>query len=148
MVATNEIDASIRTAEQHMRSARITFREGLYATCSYHSASAAENASNALILALGGKIPRVHRNAEALELIVKRLRPKWLKNEGFRDALAKLRELERHVIKPRYPIRMENGTFLTPDEYYNESIAKDMLENATFVVNTVKKLLSEVKRKR
>jgi len=91
MAATNEITASLSTAEQHLKDAQDAFSGGRYHDCAYHSASAAENAGNALILALGGRIPRTHRNADAMEFAVTRLKPDWLKREEFREIVSTIK---------------------------------------------------------
>lgn len=145
MATENEIKASLETSEQHIKSAHIALRECLYSDCSYHSASAAENAGNALILALGGRVPRTHRNAEAIEMIAIRLKPEWLKKEDFKNMLEKLRDLEEHVVKSRYPIKIKEGTFVPPSQYYTDDMARNMLEKAVFVVETIKKILTNMK---
>jgi len=78
MDATDEIAASISAAEEHIIDARSALSRGRYHDCAYHSASAAENAGNALILALGARTPRTHHNAETIEYAVTRLKPGWL----------------------------------------------------------------------
>jgi len=142
MAATNEITASLSTAEQHLKDAQGAFSGGRYHDCAYHSASAAENAGNALILALGGRIPRTHRNADAMEFAVTRLKPNWLKREEFREMLKILRVLETHVVKSRYPIKVKEGTFVPPNKYYTQNMSKDMLEKAILIVSTIKRFMA------
>jgi len=142
MVATDEITASLSTAEQHLRDAQDAFNEGRYHDCAYHSASAAENSGNALILALGGRIPRTHRNADAIEFAVKRLKPDWLKREEFREMLKTLRVLETHIVKSRYPIKVKGGIFVSPNKYYTQDMSKDMLEKAILIVSTIKRFMT------
>jgi HEPN domain-containing protein len=143
MASTNEIGVSISTAEEHVRDAEEAFSDGRYHDCAYHSAAAAENSGNALILALGGRIPRTHRNAEAIEFAAARLKPQWLENEGFRGMLESLKCLEIHVVKSRYPIKIEEGTFVAPKEYYTRETANKMLEKAVLILTTVKRFLAE-----
>jgi len=142
MASTSEIAASLTTAEEHLKDARDAFRRGRYQDCVYHSASTAENAANALILSLGGRIPRTHRNAEAIRFIATRLKPGWLEEEDFKRMLVTLKDLEAHVVKSRYPVKVEKGTFIPPNRYYTDKMAKDMLKGATFIFNVVKHFLT------
>jgi len=142
MASTSEIAASLTTAEEHLKDARDAFRGGRYQDCVYHSASAAENAANGLILSLGGRIPRTHRDAEAIQFIATRLKPGWLEEEDFKRMLDALKDLEAHVVKSRYPIKVEKGTFISPSRYYTDKMAKDMLKEATFIFNVVKHFLT------
>ncbi|MEA2089465.1 MAG: HEPN domain-containing protein [Thermoproteota archaeon] len=142
MDSTSEIKASISTGEEHVRDAEHAFADGRYHDCAYHSAAAAENAGNALILALGGRVPRTHRNAEAIEFVTKRLKPEWLKDGEFRKMMESLGDLEIHVVKSRYPIKIKKGNFVAPKEYYTKETAKNMLEKAIFVLTTVKRFLA------
>jgi HEPN domain-containing protein len=144
MVATDEITASLSTAEEHVKDAQDAFHKGRYHDCVYHSASAAENAGNALILALGGRVPRTHCNADAIEFAAARLRPSWLEQDEFRRMVGHLRNLEAHVVKSRYPIKVKEGAFVPPNKYYTESMAREMLEKAVFIVNTVKHFLAMI----
>jgi len=145
MASKNEVEASMLTAEEHLKDARDAFHEGRFHDCAYHSASAAENSGNALIIALGGRVPRTHRNSEAIEFAATRLQPSWLRSEGFRKMLESLRDLEAHVVKSRYPIKVKEGIFIPPKEYYTEDMAKNMLEKAILVVNVTKHLLASLR---
>lgn len=141
MVATDEVEASILTAEEHLEDAKRALRDSRYHDCAYHSASAAENAGNALLLAMGGRVPRAHRDAEAINFVAKRLRPSWLKDEIFRKMVDALRDLEDHVVKSRYPIKVRMGVFMPPDKYYTKRMVAEMLKKGLLVVETVKSLL-------
>lgn len=145
MAATNEIKASLTTADEHLKDAEAALRDGRYHDCVYHSAAAAENAGNALILALGGRTPRTHRNAEAIEFATTRLKPNWLREDEFKKMLESLRSVETHIVKSRYPIKLKKGTFVPPSEYYTENMAKDMLEKAVFTVNTIKHFIKMIR---
>jgi len=145
MASTGEVEASMSTAEEHLKDAQDAFREARYHDCAYHSASAAENAGNALVVALGGRVPRTHRNAEAIEFAATRLQPSWLKSEGFRKMLESLGALEVHVVRSRYPLKVKEGTFVPPKEYYKENMAEDMLEKAILVVNETRRLLASLR---
>ena len=142
MAATDEITASLSTTDEHLKDAQDALRRGRYYDCVYHSASAAENAGNALILALGGRAPRTHRNAEAIEFAASRLRPGWLKEDKFKRMLDSLRDLESHIVKSRYPIKIEKGDFVPPSEYYTQNMAKSVLEKAIFIVASIKQHLT------
>ena len=142
MAATDEITVSLSTAEQHLKDAQDAFSRGRYHDCTYHSASAAKNAGNALILALGGRIPRTHCNADTIEFAVTRLKPSWLKREEFKKMLKALRLLETHIVKSRYPIKVKEGTFVPPNKYYTQNMSKDMLERAILIVSTIKRFMA------
>ena len=140
-MATEEIAISMRAAEDHLRTAQKAFRGGEFYSCVFHSASAAENAANALILKLGGVVPRTHRNAEALHEVALEQSPELLREEDFKRVLEKVRMLEKHVVMSRYPIEVEKGKFLPPHEYYKRKDAQRMFEDARFVVDVIKHLL-------
>jgi HEPN domain-containing protein len=148
MASTNEITVSLVTAEEHLKDAIDSFHRGRYHDCAYHSASAAENAGNALILALGGRVPRKHRNAEAIEFLVSRLKPDWLKINEFQKMLENLRDLEVHIVKSRYPIKIREGVFVPPSDYYTTDITEDMLKKATFIVNMIRRFLALLRSKK
>lgn len=141
-MAAEEIKTSLRTAEYHLKLAEGAFRSDAFSDCVYHSASAAENAVNTLILKFGGRPPHTHRDADTLERVVLRKEPKWLESEECKQILRRMRGLEEHVIKPRYPIEIEPKKFVPPHEYYKRKDAGRMFEDARFVVRLIKRLIA------
>ena len=140
-MAAEEIAMSVRAAEDHLRGAEKALREGEFWVCVFHSASAAENATNALILRLGGIVPKTHRNAKALREAAFVQSPDLLKEEDFKRVLEKVEVLEKHVVMSRYPIEVEPNKFLPPSEYYKRKNAERMFEDASFVVKTIKRYI-------
>lgn len=137
-----EMKTSLETAEYHLGLAEGTLRDGAFADCVYHSAVAAENAVNALILKLGGRPPHTHRDADTLEKVTARKKPEWLKGEDYGRMLERMRELEEHVVKARYPIEIKDGFFLPPHKFYKKKDAGQALRNARSVINGIKRYLS------
>ena len=140
MVA-EEIDMSLQAADHHLKEADKALRDEVFWDCVYHSASAAENAANALILRLGGKPPHTHEDAKAIKRIASRERPEWLQKDDFKLAVEKMAGLEQHVVRTRYPIEVEPKKFLPPHEYYKRKDAERALEDARFVVGVIKRLI-------
>lgn len=140
-MAAEEITISLRAAEDHLRTAYKAIQGGEFYSCVFHSASAAENAANALVLSLGGVVPRTHRDADAIRTAALGRKPELLQREDFKRVLEKVRVLEQHVVMSRYPIEVEKGKFIPPYEYYKEEDARRMFEDAKFVVDAVKRLI-------
>lgn len=145
-MAAEEITMSMRAAADHLRTARKALRVKEFYSCVFHSASAGENAANALILSLGGVIPRTHRDAEAMREVALKRSPELLREGDFRRVLEKLRGLEKHVVMSRYPIEVKEGKYLPPHEYYKRKDAERALEDARFVVEVIKRLIDAKKR--
>lgn len=137
MVA-EEITVSLKVASRHLKDAESALRRGIFYDCVYHSASAVENAANAMILSLGGRVPHTHRDAEALASIVARVRPELLKDKKFKLMIEGVSRLQRHVVASRYPIEVEEGKFLPPEEFYRRGDAVEALDDARSVVDAIK----------
>ena len=140
-MAAEEITISLKAAEDHLRTAWKALQGGEFYSSVFHSASAAENAANALVLSLGGVVPRAHRDADAMRTAALGQRPELLQREDFKRMLEKVGALEKHVVMSRYPIEVENGKFVPPHEYYKEEDARRMFEDAKFVVEVIKHLI-------
>lgn len=91
----------------------------------YHSQQAGEKAVKA-ILALQDVIVRDHILSGTFGRLI-----------NNRDIEIRLKSLERHWIKPRYPLppRTPDEDFWDPTESYSKEIAKDALEKAKFILN-------------
>jgi len=140
-VVAEEITSSLSAAERHLKEAETALRNDVFYDCAFHSASATENAANAMILWLGSKLPHAHENAKAMRRAASRTKPELLENEDFERILEKVELLERHVVMSRYPIEVEKGKFVPPHEYYKGEDARRMFEDAKFVVDVVKRLI-------
>lgn len=132
---SKEADTYLETAEDQLRDAELAFREGRYALCAFLSASSAENATSALLINLGAKPSKKHRNS----LILNRLTP--AASLKLQPALSKLIEsmktLEPHITKARYPIR-RGLELLPPSKFYTREKAETALNQAQKVVTRVK----------
>lgn len=146
MDSSEEINAFIKTAEAQLTSASHALRsqyESRYVDCIYFSAVAAENAANALVLFLGGKIPRTHEDAAALRKIASVSKPGLLKNKEFQKILGKLDKLEHYVVMTRYPIRVEER-HIPPTHFFTKQDAEKALNDAKYIVDVVRKLLQKL----
>ena len=128
----------LETAEEQLKDAELAFKKGRYALCAFLSASCAENATAALLIALGAKPSKKHRNSLVLYKLASSVPP------NFREDLMKIVEsmkiLEPHVTKARYPIRKGLELF-PPSKYYNKEVAEEAIAHAQKVVKKVKQLV-------
>ncbi len=132
--------AYLDTAIAQLEEARLVLEHGRYALASFLSASSAESATSALIVSLGSRPSKKHRNSLVLhrlsssagEPLRSRLRP----------LIESMKKLEPHITKARYPIR--KGTeLLPPVKFYSADVARELFEEASHVVDSVQKLLTE-----
>lgn len=128
-----EIDALLKTARDQLIRAEHDFKERFYDSCALFSALCAENATSALILALGSKPSKRHRNWYVLRIIPK---PKELE-KSILDILETLKPMEEHIIRARYPLKDESGRFIVPSEYYDKEEAEKLLEGAKLVLEKI-----------
>ena len=133
--------AYLESARSQLRDAERAFKDKSYASCSFFSAQSAENATSALILVLGAKPSKKHRNS----LVLARLLPSL--SEADRRDVAKIIErmkgLEVHVTRARYPVR--KGIHLVPPvKYYTEEMARESLGSASLTLGLVEGLLSRL----
>ncbi len=130
----------MKKALRDLRSAEVLFNEKIFEDSAYHAQQAAEKAMKALLI-LKGKLVFEHRIASLFRDEFLIIPPKgW--EEKLRKAVIYAFNLESHWIKPRYPFENENG-FWDPTEAYNEEITRELLEQARFVVETLRKFAKE-----
>ncbi|MFQ5710575.1 MAG: HEPN domain-containing protein [Candidatus Geothermarchaeales archaeon] len=133
-MAEEEIDAYMESAQSNLETARVLMEAERHADAVFHSALASEKATAALILQLGAKPSRRHRNSAILYRIV----PRELRDRvEFKEILDELMRLEPHVIEARYPVRVE-GTLKTPMERYGRKEATKAFKSATKIISTFK----------
>lgn len=136
---SKEAEVYLATADDQLKSAERAFREGSYSLCAFLSASCAENATSALLITLGARPSRKHRNS----LVVYKLAQGA--NRGMRRTLMELVEhmktLEPHVTKARYPI-LKGENLLPPSKFYTCQIAEDLLTRARKALEKVKLVLN------
>jgi len=129
------------TAEEQLNDAELAFKEGRYALCAFLSASCAENATSALLIALGAKPSKKHRNSLVLNRLVPSV-PSRVQS-SIREMIESMKTLEPHITKARYPIR--KGLELSPpSKFYTREIAEKALAQAQKVVKSVKPLLGQL----
>lgn len=136
-MVSKESSVYLETAEEQLKDAELAFKKGRFSLCSFLSASCAENATAALLIALGAKPSKKHRNSLVLyklALSVPKLREELMK------IVESMKILEPHVTKARYPIRKGLELF-PPSKYYTKEVAEEALGHAQKVVNKVKQLV-------
>jgi len=135
---SKETFAYLETAEEQLKDAELVFKEGRYALCAFLSASCAENATSALLTALGAKPSKKHRNSLVLNRLVPSVPSRVQPN--IREMVEFMKALEPHITKARYPIR--RGLELSsPSKFYTREIAEKALAQVQRVVKNVKPLV-------
>ncbi len=137
-----EIDALLKTAHDQLIRAEDGVKDGFYDSCALFSALCAENSTSALILALGSKPSKKHRNWYVLRIIPK---PKNLETT-VNNTLELLKNMEQHIIRARYPTQNEEGKILVPSEYYDKNKAENLLKNAKKILNEVETLIKRIEK--
>jgi HEPN domain-containing protein/predicted nucleotidyltransferase len=131
----------LRTAEEHLRSARVALTKKIYYDCVHHSVRAAENAADAFIVGLGGVAPHACHDSEAMRGILCRTRPELLHSWKLKRAIAILKRLEKHAVKSSFPIEVSDGVFVPPTEFYGKGFAEGALRDARWLVKLIRRLL-------
>lgn len=133
---SKEATSYYETAEDQLKDAELVFKEGRYALCAFLSASSAENATSALLITLGAKPSKKHRNSIVLNMLVSSAT-----NElqlTLKEIIESMKILEPHITKARYPIR-RGLELLAPNKFYTREIAEKALNQAQKVLMHVKK---------
>lgn len=128
------------SAIAQLEEAKLALEHRRYALTSFLSAMSAESATAALIISLGSRPSKKHRNSLVLYrlsgAVKEPLKPRLLALVGS------MKKLEPHVTRARYPIR--KGTeLLPPVKFYSADVAKGLFEEASKVMNSVKEWLAE-----
>ncbi|MDI6643402.1 MAG: HEPN domain-containing protein [Candidatus Hodarchaeaceae archaeon] len=119
-----------------LEEAKLALEHKRYALTAFLSAMSAESATSALIVFLGSRPSKKHRNS----LVLHRLSgategPLKLKLLALIESMKKL---EPHITKARYPVR--KGTeLLPPVKFYSANTAKELFGEACKVMNSVEK---------
>lgn len=137
-MVSKETSVYLETAEEQLKDAELTFKKGRHALCAFLSASCAENATAALLIALGAKPSKKHRNSLVLYKLALSALPKL--REDLMKIVESMKILEPHVTKARYPIRKGLELF-PPSKYYTKEAAEEAISHAQKVVNEVKQLV-------
>lgn len=128
---SKEIHTYLEIAKDQLKDAELALREGRYALCALLSASCAENATSALITALGARPSKRHRNSLVLNRLVSRATQRL--QPSLRGMIESMKALEPHITKARYPIR-RGLELLPPSKFYTREIAEKALAQARNVV--------------
>lgn len=120
--------AYLESAKSQLKDAERAFKDKSYA----------ENATSALILFLGAKPSKKHRNSLVLTKLhgvvssdVRRI---------LSDIIKGLKRLEPHVTKSRYPVR-KGSTLIPPALYYTKEMAERALKDSTTSLQLVVKVI-------
>ena len=132
---SKEATSYLETAEDHLKDAELAFKEGRYALCAFLSASSAENATSALLITLGAKPSKKHRNSMVLNMLVSSAT--YELQLAMREMIESMKILEPHITKARYPIR-KGLELLAPSKFYTRETADIALTQAQKVVMRVK----------
>lgn len=139
---SEEANVYLTTAEDQLKDAELAFREKSYALCAFLSASSAENAAAALIISLGARPSRKHRNSLVVHRLVNAA------STGMRASLTRiidsLKILEPHITKARYPI-LQGSQLIPPSKLYTDMIAKGTLTHARTAVAASNRLIKAAK---
>jgi len=135
-MGSKEAITYLETAEEQLRDAELVFKGGSYALCVFLSASAAENATSALITKLGLVPSKKHRNSLILKMI---LDESGKTQPSMREIIESLKSLEPHITRARYPIR-RGVQLLPPSKLYLRKDAEFALSSARRVLLLVKNL--------
>lgn len=134
-MASKEAISYLETAEDQLRDAELALKEGRYALCAFLSASSAENATSALLITLGAKPSKKHRNSLVLNMLASSATHEL--QLALREMIESMKILEPHITKARYPIR-KGLELLPPSKFYTRETADTALTQAQKVVMHVK----------
>ncbi len=138
---SKEIDAYIGTARGQLEDAKLALREGRYALSSFLSALSAENASSALIIKLGARPSKKHKNSLVLHRLVPSL-PDDLKSV-LEEIIESLKSLEPHITISRYPVR-KGQDLLPPERFYTKEAAEESFSLAEMVLKRCMEVLKSL----
>jgi len=136
-VALKEAAVYLESAEEQLNEASLALEHGRHALSVFLSAMSAENATSALIIAVGQKPSKKHKNSLVLHRLAQaspELKPKLM------ELINVMKKLEPHITKARYPIR-KGPELLPPSKYYDERTAREILESARKGMTAVKEIL-------
>jgi len=141
-MAESKVEVLLRVSEVNIARAEKRFETGEYDSAVFHASMAVESAANAMILRLGGDEARNHRAISGLAVVLRRVKPEFLRQEEWAQLIAKGRNIQREVVYTRYPLKVA-GKWVTPDEYYTREKTRVVIDDAKFVVDVIKTTLKE-----
>ena len=137
---SKEAIAYLETAEEQLKDAKLTLREGSYALCVFLSASSAENATSALLTNLGAKPSKKHRNSLVIYRLAQNTPPEI--QSSLLSIIEHLKAVEPHVTKARYPI-LKGSELLPPSRFYTRETAEKILAQTETILKKTKQLIRE-----
>jgi HEPN domain-containing protein len=143
MAETEEIKAFIKNAKEQLIDAEVSLSGKRYHLSFLCSALSAENATSALIIALGRRTSKRHNNWMVLGSIVADVNEEM--KATVREISIKLHEIETHIPKLlRYPLRFRER-WMIPPEYYTSEMAEEALRKAKHILKLTLGCLKELK---
>jgi HEPN domain-containing protein len=142
MGETEEIKAFIRNAEEQLVDAEVGLHAKRYHLSFLCSALSAENATSALIIALGRRTSKKHVNWMILGKTAETADEKI--KERLQEISMKLHEIEPDIPKIlRYPFRFKEK-WLIPQEYYTQEMAEEALQKAKNILELTLNCLKDL----
>ncbi len=139
----SKIEILLRISDKNLERALKRFKSGEYDSAVFHASLAVENAANALIIKLGGSEAKNHRAISGLAAVLRRVKPELLKEKKTMQLIEKGTLIQSEVVHTRYPLKV-GGKWLTPMEYYTREKAKEIIDNADFVLKEIKRAMTEL----
>jgi len=143
-MAESKVEVLLRVSEVNLARAEKRFDAGEYDSAVFHASMAVESAANAMIINLGGDEAKNHRAISGLAAVLRRVKPELLREEKCVQLIERGREIQREVVYARYPLKVA-GQWVTPMEYYTQEKAREIIDNAKFVVEGIKTYLKRAK---
>lgn len=135
---SKERAAYFDSAVAQLEEAKLALKHERHALASLLSAMSAESSTSALIVFLGSRPSKKHRNSLVLHRL-SRAADEPLKSKSS-TLVKSMKKLEPHITKARYPVR--KGTeLLPPVKFYSADIAEELFGEASKVMDLVKECL-------
>jgi len=132
----SKVEALLEVSRINLTRAEKRFESEEYDSAVFHASLAIENAANAMLLELGGHEAKNHRAISGLAAVLRRVKPELLRQERYRQLIERGRAVQREVVYASYPLKVD-GKWVTPMEYYTRERAREVIDNARFVVNEI-----------
>ena len=125
-------------AKGDLETAQILFDNGQWADCVYHSQQCVEKIIK-VVLILENKFVEEHIVCEFFE---DTLKEKGLMDDEMKKLIAKIKSLEEHWVKPRYPFIAEMEVW-NPMNQYTKEMAEKGIQDAKEVFDKIYELLKK-----
>ena len=140
-MAESRIEVLLKISQVNITRAERRLNDAEYDSAVFHASLAMESAANALVIRLGGDEAKNHRALSGLAVVIRRMRPDWLREEGCEQLFEKGREVQREVVYARYPLKVADK-WVTPMEYYTLEKARTIIDNAMSVIDGLRRYLA------